>query len=85
MQEKVLQEMGKIAASELGSVDIYPGTGLNIQTKALAIENVSHEHIKMHATRRAHKMMDSLVHPTLPFMGSHPHSGQVALLFLQRM
>ena len=47
--------------------------------------NVAHKLVMTHATRRIHKMMDSLVHPTFPFMGSYPHSGQAALLFLQRM
>ena len=36
----------------------------------------------MNATRRAHKVMDSLVHPTVPFMGSYPHSGQIVWLLL---
>ena len=51
----------------------------------MVIQNVNQELIMKHATRRVHKMRDSLVHPTFPFMGSCPHSGQIALLFLQRM
>ena len=69
----------------LGPVDIQWSTGLNIHITAMVIQNVNHELIMKQVTRRSHKMMDSLVHPTFPFMGSYPHSGQVALLFLQRM
>ena len=66
-------------------MDIQSSTGLRIQITALMIQNVCHKLIRKQVARRSHKMMDSLVHPTFPFMGSHPHSGQAALLFLQRM
>ena len=69
----------------LGPVEIQWKTGSNIHITAMVSQNVAHEPIMTHATRRIHKPMDSLVHPTFPSMGSYPHSGQVALLFLQRM
>ena len=55
------------------------------QINSLKRKYVNHKLALTERIRRSHKNTDSRVHPTLPLMGSCPHSGQTPLLFLQRM